>query len=115
MMEVIDGELHMFDQDGNVAHVYERGGDSRAAYMHMVSWIQKNFETKNSFQKNWQEAEEAWDALGPELQAHLMLMSDQEEQCARDIRLGLLATLAEYRGFSFVKKLFEEAIKGVRV
>ena len=114
-MEVIDCELHMFDRDGNVTHVYERGADSRAAYMHMVHWIQKNFEKENSFQKNWEEARESWDSLGPELQAHLMLMSDQEEQCTRDIRLGLLATLAEYRGFSFVKKLFEEAIKGVKV
>ena len=114
-MEMIDGELHMFDQEGNVAHVYERGDLSRAAYMHMVHWIQKNFEKENSFQKNWEEARESWDSLGPELQAHLMLMSDQEEQCTRDIRLGLLATLAEYRGFSFVKKLFEEAIKGVKV
>ena len=114
-MEVIDGELHMFDQDGDVTHVYERGDLSRAAYMHMVAWIQKNFEKENSFQKNWEEAKESWDALSPEMQGHLMIMSDQEEQCARDIRLGLLATLAEYRGFSFVKKLFEEAIKGVKV
>ena len=112
---MIDAELHMFDQDGNVAHVYERGDLSRPAYMHMVSWIQKNFDNKLSHQKNWEEAEAAWDALGPEVQGHLFIMSAQEERCAKDIRLGLLATLAEYRGFSFIKKLFEDAIKCVKV
>lgn len=114
-MEMIDGELHLFDQDGTLAHVYERGDLSRAAYTHMVSWIQKNFKKENSFQKNWEEAEAAWDGLTPEVQGHLFIMSAQEEQCARDIRLGLLATLAEYRGFSFIKKLFEDAIKEVKV
>lgn len=114
-MEMIDGELHMFDQEGNVAHVYERGTTPRPAYMHMVSYIQKNFDNLLSPQKNWEKAEAAWDALGPEVQGHLFIMSAQEERCADDIRLGLLATLAEYRGFTFVKKLFEEAIRCVKV
>ena len=49
----------------------------------------------------------------PENQAYNRALHAQEEQNLEDIRLGLLATLAEYRGFSSVKKLFEEAIKGV--
>lgn len=113
-MEMIDGELHMFDQEGNVAHVYERGDLSRAAYTHMVHWIQKNFKKTFSFKKNWEEAEAAWDALSPETQAHLFNMSNQEEQCADDIRVGLLATLSEYRGFQMIKDLFAEAIRCVK-
>jgi len=38
---------------------------------------------------------------------------EQEEQNTEDIRLGLLATLAEYRGYPHIKKLFEEAIRSV--
>jgi|LakMenE01Jun11ns_1017448.scaffolds.fasta_scaffold9262650_1 hypothetical protein len=38
---------------------------------------------------------------------------EQEEQNLEDIRLGLLATLAEYRGYPHIKKLFEEAIRSV--
>ena len=49
----------------------------------------------------------------PENQAYIRALHAQEEQNLEDIRLCLLATLAEYRGFSSVKKLFEEAIKGV--
>lgn len=49
----------------------------------------------------------------PENQAYILALRAQEEQNLEDIRLGLLATLAEYRGFSSVKKLFEEAIKSV--
>ena len=112
---MIDGELHVFDEEGNVSHVYERCGLSRAAYMHMVHWIRKNLNKNFSFEKNWEEAGAAWNGLSPELKAHLMIMSDQEEQNCEDIRLGLLATLAEYRGFSNVKKLFEDAIKSVKM
>lgn len=112
---MIDGELHMFDQDGNLIYVFERGGLSRAAYRHMTHWIQKNFNNKKTFEKNWEEAKTAWDALSPETQAHLFNMSAREEQCAEDVRLGLLATLAEYRGFQFIKDVFADAIKGVKV
>lgn len=49
----------------------------------------------------------------PEIQGYLLALRNQEEQKLEDIRLGLLATLDEYRGFSKIKKLFEEAIKGV--
>jgi predicted GNAT family N-acyltransferase len=48
-----------------------------------------------------------------ENQVYILSLLDQENQNLEDIRLGLLATLNEYRGFPSVKKLFEDAIKGV--
>lgn len=44
-----------------------------------------------------------------------MTLKAQEEQNLEDLRLGLLATLAEYRGFPHIKKAFEEAIKDVKL
>lgn len=114
-MELVDGELHIFDDHGNVIHVYERDGLSRATYMHVAHWIQKNFKKEKTFQENWDDGNAAWDALTPETQGHLINMSAKEEQCAEDIRLGLLATLAEYRGFQFVKDAFEDAIRCVQI
>ena len=49
----------------------------------------------------------------PENKAYIMTLLDQENQNLEDIRIGLLATLNEYRGFPAIKKLFEVAIKGV--
>jgi hypothetical protein len=51
----------------------------------------------------------------PETKAYIMTLLDQENQNLEDIRHGLLATLNEYRGFSNVKKLFEDAIKSVQI
>ena len=51
----------------------------------------------------------------PEIQGYLLALKNQEEQNLEDIRLGLLATLAEYRGFPAIKKLFEEALKSVKL
>ena len=51
----------------------------------------------------------------PENHAFILTLLDQENQNLEDIRLGLLATLAEYRGFPNVKKLFEDAIKSVQI
>lgn len=51
----------------------------------------------------------------PEIDAYLMNLRAQEEQNLEDIRLGLLATLSEYRGFPAIKKLFEDAIKSVQI
>lgn len=51
----------------------------------------------------------------PELQAYLLTLKAQEEQNFEDIKLGLLATLSEYRGFPRVKKVFEDAIKDVTI
>jgi hypothetical protein len=56
-----------------------------------------------------------WDELSPELQAQLILLSDKEEQCLEDIRLGLLATLSDYQGLKFVKKMFENALMNVKL
>ena len=50
----------------------------------------------------------------PEIEAYLLNLQAQEEQNLEDIRLGLLATLHEYRGFPHIKKLFEDAIKSVK-
>jgi hypothetical protein len=52
--------------------------------------------------------------LTPEMQAHLMILSDKEVQNGRDIREGLLATLHGYQGFAKIKKLFEQAIRCVQ-
>ena len=60
-------------------------------------------------------AQAAWDALTPELQAHLIILSTRDEQNGNDIREGLLATLNDYQGVPEIKKLFEKAIKSVRV
>ena len=51
----------------------------------------------------------------PEIQGYFLALRNQEEQNLEDIRLGLLATLAEYRGFPKIKQLFEEALKNVKL
>jgi hypothetical protein len=51
----------------------------------------------------------------PENHAFILTLLDQENQNLEDIRLGLLATLNEYRGFPHIKKLFEDAIKSVQI
>lgn len=52
--------------------------------------------------------------MSPETKAYILTLLHKEEQNLEDIRLGLLATLNEYRGFPKIKKLFEDAIKSVR-
>jgi hypothetical protein len=44
-----------------------------------------------------------------------MILTKKEEECAEDLRIGLLATLAEYQGLKNIKELFADAIKGVQV
>lgn len=51
----------------------------------------------------------------PELQAYILTLRAQEEQNLEDLRLGLLATLHEYRGFPHIKKAFEQAILNVNI
>jgi hypothetical protein len=51
----------------------------------------------------------------PEIQGYLLALRNQEEQNLEDIRLGLLATLTEYRGFPKIKQLFAEALKSVKL
>jgi hypothetical protein len=113
-MEFIDGELTMLDHDGNVIHVFERGDFSRAAYKFISKKVFEKYFSEISPEENWKRAEAEWDALTPEMQAHLWSLSRQEEQCGEDIRQGLLATLNEYRGFKFIKDLFADAIKCVK-
>jgi len=51
----------------------------------------------------------------PENHAFILTLLDQENQNLEDIRLGLLATLDQYRGFPHIKKLFDEALKSVKL
>ena len=51
----------------------------------------------------------------PENRAFILTLLEQENQNLQDIRLGLLATLSEYRGFPNVKKLFEDAINSANL
>lgn len=60
-----------------------------------------------------EQAEAQWKGLDVVFKATLINIQNQEEQNIEDIRLGLLATLAEYRGYPHIKKLFEEAIRTV--
>jgi hypothetical protein len=123
--EMMDGELHLLDETGDVIHVFERGNLSRAAYKHMCAWVITNFESwvrgtqlgeapKLSADELWTEAEKAWDALTPEHQMTIWAMTIQEEQNAKDISQGLLATLNGYQCLSTVKAAFSDAIKRIR-
>ena len=114
-MEFVDGELTMFDRDGNVTHVFERGEHSKTFYKFVSKKVFESYLCELSPEENWQRAEAEWYELSPETQGHLMILNRKEEDCVEDIRLGLLATLAEYQGLNYVKELFEEAIKGVQV
>jgi hypothetical protein len=51
----------------------------------------------------------------PEIHAFIIALHNQKDRNLEDIRLVLLAALDEHHGFPEVKKLFEEAIKGVHV
>jgi hypothetical protein len=112
-MEFIDGELTMYDENGHVIHIFERGNLSRATYKYMTKKIQDNFDSKLTPEENWANAEKAWDNLSPELQGQLFILSHSEEQNFEDIRRGLLATLSDYQGFKCIKDLFANAIKCV--
>lgn len=61
-----------------------------------------------------EQAEAQWEKLDIILKATLINIQHQEEQNTEDLRLGLLATLSEYRGYPHIKQLFEEAIRSVR-
>lgn len=110
MYTTIDGELVVI-QDEVVVHVFERYNLSRAAYTYMTAWVQKHTVPTDDPDTTWKRAEEAWDALSPEIQASLWQISNKEKQNAEDIRDGLLATLHGYQGFTHVKKSFVEAIQ----
>lgn len=105
MYAIVDGELAI------VTHVFERDSLSHAAYNYMIAWVQKNTDPEDDPEVSWKRAEEAWDALSPELQATLWQITRQEKQNAEDIREGLLATLHGYQGFTKVKEAFADAIR----
>jgi hypothetical protein len=114
-LDWIDGELSVIRND-EVTHVFERTPPlSRTAYKHMCAWVLSNFESKfnESHETLWAEAGEAWNSLTPETQGLLFALQAREEQMIKDIRLGLLATLAGYQGLKTVKDKFAEAIRSV--
>lgn len=107
---IIDSELAII-RDGEVEYVFERDSFSRAAYNYMINWIQTRKSPKDDPGAAWLEAEKAWDALSPEIQATLMTIANKERQQACDIRDGLLATLHAYQGVKRVKDMYAECIR----
>jgi hypothetical protein len=112
-LETIENELHIIC-DGEIIHVFERGNLSRAAYKHMCAWVQTNFNSKLSAEELWVQAEKAWDSLTPEYQMTIWAVTIQEEQNAKDISQGLLATLNGYQCLTDIKAAFSDAIKRIR-
>ena len=116
-LAIIDGTLHLLEGD-EVIHVFENSRP-RAAYKHMCDWASSNFPSwvqrtqLRDPEAFWAEAERSWTSLSPEVQGLLMTLQVKEEQMVKDIRLGLLATLASYQGTKTVKERFAEAIRGV--
>ena len=110
MYEIVDGELAIVYGDTAI-HIFERGDFSRAAYTYMIDWVQKNTSPNDDPDDTWARAEKAWDALSPETQGLLFTIALKEQQQARDIRDGLLATLHGYQGLKKIKDLFADAIQ----
>jgi len=107
---IIDKELAIL-REGQVDYVFERDSLSRAAYDYMVRWIQDKKSPNDDPGAVWLEAEHAWDALSPEIQATLMTIANKEKQQALDIRDGLLATLHGYQGVKSIKDAYAECIR----
>jgi hypothetical protein len=107
---IMDGELAIL-HDGEVDYVFERESLSRAAYQYMIHWIQGTKSPEDDPGAAWLEAEQAWNALSPEIQATLMSIANKESRQARDIRDGLLATLHDYQGVKRVKDTYAECIR----
>lgn len=115
MLEYVDGELCLLDDHSReIIHVFERDNLSRAAYKHMCAWVITNFNSKLSADELWEQAEKVWDNMTPEHQMTIWAITIQEEQNAKDISQGLLATLNGYQCISSVKTVFSDAIKRVR-
>jgi hypothetical protein len=112
-LEMIEGTLHLLEGD-EIIHVFEKDdGISKAAYKHMCSWAIAQFKNEIDPDKLWAEAKLSWTSLSPETQGLLISFQDREEQMIKDIRVGLLATLAGYQGVKSVKDRFAEAIRSV--
>ena len=109
--DTLDNELVVVNDQGNVVYVFERGDLSRAAYEYMTHWVRENTSPDDPSEESWAHAESAWDSLTPEFQATLVAISRKEQQQAKDIRDGLLATLHGYQGVSNVKRVFADGIR----
>jgi len=107
---IIDGELTVL-REGQIEYVFERDSLSRAAYNYMIQWIQDKKTPADDPGTAWLEAEKAWDALSPEMQATLMSIANKEKQQALDIRDGLLATLHGYQGVKSIKDAYADCIR----
>ena len=107
---IIDGELTVLCE-GQIEYVFERDSLSRAAYNYMIQWIQDKKTPADDPGTVWLEAEKAWDALSPEMQATLMSIANKERQQALDIRDGLLATLHGYQGVKSIKDAYADCIR----
>jgi hypothetical protein len=107
---IIDGELTVL-RDGEIEYVFERDSLSRAAYHYMIHWIQDKKTPADDPGTVWLEAEKAWDALSPEMQATLITIANKERQQACDIRDGLLATLHGYQGVKSIKDAYADCIR----
>jgi len=107
---IMDGELAIL-RDGEVEYVFERDSLNRAAYQYMIHWIQDSKSPDDDPGTSWLEAEKAWNALSPEMQGMLIIITNKEKQQARDIRDGLLATLHGYQGVKRVKDTYAECIR----
>ena len=107
---IVDDELAILDGE-EIVYVFERDSLSRAAYQYMIQWIQDTKSPENDPGTVWLEAEKAWDALSPEIQATLIAIANKERQQAKDIRDGLLATLHEYQGVKRIKEAYADCIR----
>jgi hypothetical protein len=112
-LDEVDCELCILDENCEIIHVFERGNLSRGAYKHMCACARQLWNEGTPPDVLWSKAEAAWEALTPEHQMLVWSMSVQEQQNAKDICTGLLATLMNYQGLSTVKTAFHVAIKGV--
>lgn len=107
---MIDNELAVV-KEGYVAHVFEREHFSLATYTYMINWVQRNKNPYDDVDIIWKEAEQAWDALSPDVHGLLLTIAEKERQQNKDIHDGLLATLCDYQGSKRVKDSFVNAIR----
>ena len=113
-IEWIDGDLSIL-RDEEIIHVFERGNEPRAVHRHMCAWVITNFNSKFNGDPEalWADAKTSWNSMNPETQGFLFTLQEKEDQMVKDIRIGLLATLAGYQGGKSVKDKFAEAIRSV--
>jgi len=108
---IIDGELAILDNVGEVEYVFERDSLGRAAYNYMINWVQRKKSPGDDPGMAWLEAEKAWGSLEPNVKGTLLVIAHKETQQACDIRDGLLATLHEYQGLKIIKDSYADCIR----